>query len=355
MPPGIRRRPAATCSCPPCSGSAHPSSWTALGCATASPCSTWPGTGVVARSARDVVGPSGRVVGVDLNPAMLEVAQDVRPDLEWVQSDAEDLPFTDDEFNVALRQSALFFGTRAARLPRLHAWSFPVAWSRCRPTRPWLSNRHTVPSSSWLPGTPAPRLGSCSERTGPRATRRACAASPRRAGCRCWSHVRASGWPSSVCGRRRPYGDPGHAAGRAGYAGEKGGGDPDPTTRATPSYARIIADTEKLPAGYDGQAPIDQVPVPRPGRRRSAPILRMRRLAGEAASFAYSVSKAGRSLRAADACSTCDDSTGALRSRRRLRAVRFSAAPAVREWRLPAVADQHRPGVRARPVRGHCG
>jgi ubiquinone/menaquinone biosynthesis C-methylase UbiE len=33
------------------------------------------GTGVVARSARDVVGPSGRVVGVDLNPAMLEVAR----------------------------------------------------------------------------------------------------------------------------------------------------------------------------------------------------------------------------------------------------------------------------------------
>ena len=67
------------------------------------------GTGVVARAARDVVGPAGRVVGVDLNPAMLEVARDVRPDLEWVHGDAEDLPFSDAEFDVALCQSALFF------------------------------------------------------------------------------------------------------------------------------------------------------------------------------------------------------------------------------------------------------
>ncbi len=67
------------------------------------------GTGVVARAAREVVGPDGRVVGVDLNPAMLDVARDARPDLEWVHGDAEDLPFADAEFDVALCQSALFF------------------------------------------------------------------------------------------------------------------------------------------------------------------------------------------------------------------------------------------------------
>lgn len=67
------------------------------------------GTGVVARAARDVVGLGGRVVGVDLNPAMLEVARSTRPDLEWVHGDAEDLPFPDAEFAVALCQSALFF------------------------------------------------------------------------------------------------------------------------------------------------------------------------------------------------------------------------------------------------------
>jgi len=67
------------------------------------------GTGVVARAARDLVGPGGRVVGVDLNSAMLEVAREERPDLEWVHGDAEDLPFEDAEFDVALCQSALFF------------------------------------------------------------------------------------------------------------------------------------------------------------------------------------------------------------------------------------------------------
>lgn len=67
------------------------------------------GSGVVARVARDVVGPGSRVAGVDLNPAMLEVARDARPDLEWVQGDAEALPFAEHEFDVALCQSALFF------------------------------------------------------------------------------------------------------------------------------------------------------------------------------------------------------------------------------------------------------
>ena len=67
------------------------------------------GTGVAARAARDVVGSGSRVVGLDLNPAMLEVARDARPDLEWAQGDAEDLPFAEAEFDVALCQSALFF------------------------------------------------------------------------------------------------------------------------------------------------------------------------------------------------------------------------------------------------------
>jgi len=67
------------------------------------------GTGVVARAARDVAGPASRVVGIDLNPSMLQVARDKSPDLEWVLGDAEDLPFADAEFDVALCQSALFF------------------------------------------------------------------------------------------------------------------------------------------------------------------------------------------------------------------------------------------------------
>lgn len=37
------------------------------------------------------------------------VAQDARPDLEWVHGDAENLPIADAQFDVALCQSALFF------------------------------------------------------------------------------------------------------------------------------------------------------------------------------------------------------------------------------------------------------
>lgn len=73
------------------------------------------GTGIVARTAREVVGAEGRVAGTDLHPAMLEVARAARPDLEWRQGDAQDLPFADGDFDVALCQSALFFFADPAR------------------------------------------------------------------------------------------------------------------------------------------------------------------------------------------------------------------------------------------------
>ena len=67
------------------------------------------GTGIVARPAAERTGPAGRVVGLDLNEAMLAVARRVRPDLEWRQGDATSLPFPDDSFDVALCQSGLMF------------------------------------------------------------------------------------------------------------------------------------------------------------------------------------------------------------------------------------------------------
>jgi ubiquinone/menaquinone biosynthesis C-methylase UbiE len=67
------------------------------------------GTGVVARAAADWVGRTGSVVGLDLNPAMLEVAAGIRSDIEWRQGDAVNLPFGDSEFDAVLCQSALFF------------------------------------------------------------------------------------------------------------------------------------------------------------------------------------------------------------------------------------------------------
>lgn len=67
------------------------------------------GTGVVARGAAELVGAGGHVSGVDLNPAMIEVAREQAPEVDWRVADARDLPFDDDSFDAVLCQSALFF------------------------------------------------------------------------------------------------------------------------------------------------------------------------------------------------------------------------------------------------------
>lgn len=75
------------------------------------------GTGIVARRAVERVGTTGHVTGLDLNPAMLEVAARLRPDLTWQQGDAAALPFGDDTFDVVTCQSAaMFFPDLAAAL-----------------------------------------------------------------------------------------------------------------------------------------------------------------------------------------------------------------------------------------------
>jgi SAM-dependent methyltransferase len=75
------------------------------------------GTGIVARTAADRMGGRGRVVGLDVNQGMLTVAGRLRPDIEWRQGDAADLPFEDGSFDAVLCQSALmFFPDRAGAL-----------------------------------------------------------------------------------------------------------------------------------------------------------------------------------------------------------------------------------------------
>jgi len=82
------------------------------------------GTGIVARIAAARVGPTGSVVGVDLNPGMLSVARsvvstDVRSDgpLHWQEASADKLPFPDGSFDVVYCQLGLqFFANRAAAL-----------------------------------------------------------------------------------------------------------------------------------------------------------------------------------------------------------------------------------------------
>lgn len=76
------------------------------------------GTGVVARQAADVVGRTGTVTGIDLNPAMIEVARERASAIDWLVGDAVDLPMDRDTFDVVLCQSALFFFADAQQAVR---------------------------------------------------------------------------------------------------------------------------------------------------------------------------------------------------------------------------------------------
>lgn len=72
------------------------------------------GTGIVARTAAERVGPEGAVIGVDLNESMLTVARRVRPDLQWHHGDAVNLPFPEHAFDtVVCQMSLMFFPDRA--------------------------------------------------------------------------------------------------------------------------------------------------------------------------------------------------------------------------------------------------
>ena len=81
-------------------------------------------TGVVARIAATRVGPTGTVVGIDLNPGMLSLARslvsrDSRSggQLQWQEASADKLPFPDGSFNVVYCQLGLqFFADRPAAL-----------------------------------------------------------------------------------------------------------------------------------------------------------------------------------------------------------------------------------------------
>lgn len=78
------------------------------------------GTGIVARTAAERVGPDGRVVGVDLNQAMLTVAERACPGVELRQADITSLPFDDATFDVVLCQMALmFFPDRTAAISEM--------------------------------------------------------------------------------------------------------------------------------------------------------------------------------------------------------------------------------------------
>ena len=70
------------------------------------------GTGVVTRLAAEAVGPTGAVVGLDVNPGMLAVARNETPSdvtIEWCEATAESVPLDDDSFDAVLCQMSLQF------------------------------------------------------------------------------------------------------------------------------------------------------------------------------------------------------------------------------------------------------
>jgi SAM-dependent methyltransferase len=68
------------------------------------------GTGIVLRSARARVPDLGRIVGLDLTASMLAVARERAGDgIEFVEGDAQRLPFGDGEFDVVTCQQGLQF------------------------------------------------------------------------------------------------------------------------------------------------------------------------------------------------------------------------------------------------------
>src|SRR6476620_5853359 len=76
------------------------------------------GTGIVARIAATRVGPTGVVVGVDLNPGMLSVARSVASTdprssapIQWQEASADKMPLPDSSFDVVYCQLGLQFFT----------------------------------------------------------------------------------------------------------------------------------------------------------------------------------------------------------------------------------------------------
>ena len=83
------------------------------------------GTGQVARRVAPLVGSEGRVVGLDVNPRMLEVARSLPEPrgarMEWIEGDAVSLDLANGSFDLVLCQQGLqFFPDRACALEHAH-------------------------------------------------------------------------------------------------------------------------------------------------------------------------------------------------------------------------------------------
>jgi SAM-dependent methyltransferase len=96
------------------------------------------GTGIVARVAQQRLGGTGRIVGIDLNPAMLAVARRLAPAIDWRAGPAEALPLSDGEqFDVVVCQQGLqFFPDRPAAMGEIRRALAPGGRVGCSTWRP---------------------------------------------------------------------------------------------------------------------------------------------------------------------------------------------------------------------------
>lgn len=67
------------------------------------------GTGVVARAAITRVGAAGRVAGIDPNPGMVALANQLESRVDWRTGVAETLPFPNNSFDAVVSQFGLMF------------------------------------------------------------------------------------------------------------------------------------------------------------------------------------------------------------------------------------------------------
>ena len=82
------------------------------------------GTGVVARAARERIGPSATIVAVDISSDMLEIARNIEPSVDWREGDAAALPVgSNEQFDVVICHQGLQFvadkGAAAAEMRRV--------------------------------------------------------------------------------------------------------------------------------------------------------------------------------------------------------------------------------------------
>jgi ubiquinone/menaquinone biosynthesis C-methylase UbiE len=67
------------------------------------------GTGALAITISDQIGPNGSVIGVDINEGMLDIARAKAPQVNWQKAPAELLPFDDASFDRAVCQFGLMY------------------------------------------------------------------------------------------------------------------------------------------------------------------------------------------------------------------------------------------------------